>query len=65
LKETKLSQIFGVNFESRLSGYSKSINSDNRILIKKTSFPQETNLLAIFIREPDGTIKLKTMYPDF
>ena len=64
ISDIKLSQIFDSNFQSRLDGYTKLFDSNGVPSFNKTAFGEDAKLVVIFIKESNGNIKLKTMYPD-
>jgi hypothetical protein len=65
LTDLRIDSIFGPNFQSRLSGYTKAVDSNGVVSIKKSLFSSDTVLMAFFKRDQNGSIKLVTMYPDF
>ncbi|WP_226553567.1 hypothetical protein [Celeribacter naphthalenivorans] len=56
IPDIKMSDIFGPDFEVRIKGYDAFGN--------RTVFGSDTNLIAIFEKDSNGILQLKTMYPD-
>jgi hypothetical protein len=64
IENIKLTDIFGPNFQNRLSGYSNTSSANKKVSFSKTRFGNETKLIAIFTKGSNGNIQLKTMYPN-
>ena len=56
IPDIKMSDIFGPDFEVRIKDYDAFGN--------RTGFCSDTNLIAIFEKDSNGILQLKTMYPD-
>ena len=69
LKDLRMSDIFGPDFQARVRGYSIIGGKDHPRIHTGTPFAEivfdsNTRIVAIFERNANGIPQLKTMYPD-
>jgi hypothetical protein len=64
LEETKLKDIFGDNYSSKVDGRTRIGSAKNPQGSKVTEFSDESRMIGVYRKADDGSWNLLTMYPD-